>query len=231
MRVTAVTKWQLLVNNNSRRQIVRLLRTFRRTRVNSHVPVYICIFARLPDGYWKSCARHPVAQIPPPLDGRKCLLDCASSRVSQQLSRNFPVLPVAVFVCLSSPSPASLITTTRNFGRHACVPLGRENNIDKYFDLQPRSEVFITTYIISRIAPEHIPRIYRGSDPFYRFTRERGGEEGEKGIILTIIRKLARVSRSARHSRASSVVLISIDVGRALRNSLGNRQSIGAPHR
>lgn len=68
-------------------------------------------------------------------------------RVSQQLSRNFPVLPVAVFVCLFSPSPVSLITTTRNFWYDTPVPLGRENNIDKYFDLQPQSEVFIIAHV------------------------------------------------------------------------------------
>lgn len=67
-------------------------------RVNSHVSVYICIFVYLPDGYWKSCARHPVAQITP--DGRKCLLDCASFASRNSYPVTF-VLPVAVFVCLS----------------------------------------------------------------------------------------------------------------------------------
>lgn len=75
-RGTSDTDDKLFVNARSRGCLI-----YGPVRVNLHsrVSPYTCIFTCDPsffDGYWKSWARHPVAQIVP--DRRKCLLDCVS---------------------------------------------------------------------------------------------------------------------------------------------------------
>lgn len=94
-------------------------------RVNSHTRqclyMHFCVCPL--DGYWKSCARHPVAQIA--ADRRKCLLDCASFRVSQQLSRNFRSSCSCFRVPFSFSRFFPVTTTADATLGHACSNLRR----------------------------------------------------------------------------------------------------------